>query len=105
VMEPGGLLIVVIPGEGHLAELRDAAGLMGMEEDKEKSVGDRFSEAFRLVGRRTLEYAMRLEGPDVAALVEMTPNRRHVLPERLKALSGVEMEITASFVVLEFTRC
>lgn len=106
VMEPGGLLLVVIPGEGHLAELRDAVGLMGMEEDKEARVRDRLAAAgFRPLGGRTLEYPMSLGSPDLYSLVEMTPNCRHVPMHHLERLSGIEMEITASFIVLEYVRC
>jgi len=106
VIEPGGLLLVVIPGEGHLAELRDAAGLMGMEEDKEARIRERLSAAgFRTLGGRALEYTMRLGSPDLYSLVEMTPNRRHVPMELLERLSGMDMDVTASFIVLEFVRC
>lgn len=104
VLEPGGLLLLVIPGEAHLAELRRELDLLGMESDKEERAMQRFSRGFRLARRRTLEYDMHLDGPELRALVEMTPNSWHIPRERLESIPDGNMRVTASFIILELVR-
>ncbi len=104
VLEPGGLLLLVIPGGEHLAELRRELDLIGLESDKEERVLRKLSGDFRLARRRTLEYEMALESDELRALVGMSPSFHHVSGESLDRLSGRSMTVTASFIILELMR-
>jgi len=105
VLEPGGLLIIVIPGTAHLKELRGEFDLINMETGKKDHVMARFSEDFHLVRERILEYGMNLDGDSLIALIGMTPNSRHISFERLECLNDMSRHVTASFIVLEFEKC
>lgn len=105
VLAPGGLLMVVIPGQGHLAEPRAALGLLEVEPDKERHVAAQLAAGFVLAEREALELSLRLSGADLANLVAMTPSARHVAPEaydRARHMAG--FAATASFVLLAFRR-
>lgn len=105
VLAPGGLLLVVIPGPGHLAEPRAALGLLEIEPDKERHVATQLASAFVLADREALELPLRLSGVDLANLVAMSPSARHVAPEaydRARQLDG--FAATASFVLLALRR-
>ncbi len=104
VLEPGGMLVVAIPGERHLEELRRDLPLLGIEPGKQEQVEKRLSGAFRLEQRRTLEYTMSLTGDELRDLVEMTPNYWHVATEDLERLRGRGRRITASFRILKFVK-
>ncbi len=48
VVAPGGVLVIVIPADDHLGELRREFGLLQIEEDKEAKVLARLAEGFEL---------------------------------------------------------
>jgi 23S rRNA (guanine745-N1)-methyltransferase len=77
VLVPGGGLVVAVPGPGHLAELRAALGLIGIDARK----GERLAEAFGgfvPAGETAVRYELRLGPADLTDLVAMGPNARHV---------------------------
>lgn len=87
VARPGGRLVVVIPGESHLAGLRAELGLLGIHEAKEERVLDQLAPSFELAGRDALDYEVELPADAVADLVAMGPNRWH-RPEDAAAERG-----------------
>jgi SAM-dependent methyltransferase len=104
VLAPGGLLLLAIPGEAHLGELRSELPLMGMEADKEEQAVRRLSGAFRPARREALRYTVQLEGDELHDLVGMTPNFWHIPEQDRERLRNRSMRVTADFVVLEFTK-
>ena len=44
VLAPGGALLVATPGPGHLAELRPALGLIGIDERKAERLADAYGD-------------------------------------------------------------
>ncbi|HEY8469504.1 MAG TPA: hypothetical protein VIL18_07670 [Longimicrobiales bacterium] len=78
VLRPSGLVVVVIPGEAHLGELRAALPLIGMEPEKLERTIARLAGAFELEARDALEWRLELDGEDVVDLVRMTPSARHL---------------------------
>jgi 23S rRNA (guanine745-N1)-methyltransferase len=101
----GGLLLVVIPHPGHLANLRSELDLLGMEADKRERVVEQMSGSFELVGEQTMAYDIALNKDDVSDLIQMTPNYWH-LSERTRRASGAVREVctTAGFTILGFYR-
>jgi SAM-dependent methyltransferase len=105
VIAEDGMLLVVIPGPGHLASLRLELDLLGIEADKRQRVVEQFSSAFRLAGERTIAYEVHLDGDELLNLIQMTPNYWHSSSETwdgVRAMGSVQTE--ASFTVLEFRR-
>lgn len=112
VVAPGGLLLVVTPAPGHLAEARAALPwLLAPEPDKSARLGAALSPAFALGSERQVRFPLTLDGEALADLAEMTPHR-HVAEEALRAAAraaaeeapGGRLDVTAACVVSEFTR-
>jgi 23S rRNA (guanine745-N1)-methyltransferase len=99
VLRPGGLLLVVVPASDHLAELRAAHDLIGVEEEKEQRVAERFGDRFTLSDAADVRYPLRLEPAQLAELLAMTPSARHS-----QALTPGPSLVTASFRILSFIR-
>ncbi len=85
VLHPAGTLLVVTPAPGHLAELRDPLGLVGIQPDK----GDRLDE--RIVGRfvpastESLDVALAMSLTQTVDLAMMGPTGHHLAPDDLRA--------------------
>ena len=105
VIARDGLLLVVIPNPRHLANLRSELGLLSIEADKRNRVVEQFAGPFRLAGEQTIEYEMRLDGEELANLIQMTPNYWHISDEARDGMRVVgRVQTEASFTVLEFSR-
>jgi 23S rRNA (guanine745-N1)-methyltransferase len=107
ILEPGGSVIVVIPSEAHLAEVRATFGLLDVEPEKERRVLDRFAVGFRLADRREIGFALDLPADAVRDIIEMGPNHWHRGQETDIITSEVGNEniaTHASFVMLRFER-
>ena len=77
VLVPGGLLVVVTPNPGHLAEARDVLGLIGIQDDKLAAVQRSLAGAFESVATRRIRRDLDLSASEVADLVAMGPNAFH----------------------------
>jgi 23S rRNA (guanine745-N1)-methyltransferase len=105
IVGPGGLLLVAIPAAAHLAELRAALPLLGIEPEKERHVAEQLSPAFTLRDAYSLEYPMRLASADIVDLLTMTPSAHHLSKEAIDAARGLApLAVTAAFRVLAFSR-
>ena len=100
VLRPGGLLVVVTPGEDHLAELGTAAGLLGVDPRKPERLAETLGERFERLATHELRYPMTLDAVDVRRVVGMGPAGHHRRP----AEEGGTRRVTASFVVSEYRR-
>jgi 23S rRNA (guanine745-N1)-methyltransferase len=94
--------VVAIPGSSHLASLRDALGLIGIQEDKERLVLERFEDEFELAARTEVAYAMELSAEALSDLVGMGPSSRHRAGR--EALPAETTMTEASFVILRLRR-
>ena len=83
LLRPGGTLIVVTPGRGHLAELVDGLGLLTVDPDKQERLRTGLGPWFDRSDHRELTTRLRLSAADAAAMVMMGPNAHHVGPEVL----------------------
>ena len=84
VLVPGGGLVIAAPGPGHLAELRAALGLIGIDARKDERLAGAFG-GFAPAGEAAVRYELRLGPADLTDLVAMGPNARHVGPADLAA--------------------
>jgi 23S rRNA (guanine745-N1)-methyltransferase len=104
IVRPGGLLVVVIPTQDHLASLRERFGLLDIESGKLAKITSQLT-GFDLTNSQSASGSIRLDGPSASDLVAMTPSARHVDPEALERLAQVrDLTTEASFQVLVFSR-
>jgi 23S rRNA (guanine745-N1)-methyltransferase len=77
ILTPEGVLVVVTPTERHQRELTTTVGLIGVDEDKARRLGDSLAGKFEAVERTVVEYAVQLDHDAVEAFVAMGPSARH----------------------------
>ncbi|HEX6992524.1 MAG TPA: methyltransferase domain-containing protein [Gammaproteobacteria bacterium] len=105
VVRDGGLLVVVIPGAGHLQELRGRLPLLGIEPGKRERAIARLGAAFRLESEQAVEYRRELEAEDVLDLLRMTPNAWHLDAADVDPVtSWRRADVTFAMQVLAFRR-
>jgi 23S rRNA (guanine745-N1)-methyltransferase len=89
VLAPGGTVIVATPGQAHQQELREALGLIGIDERKPARLADAFA-GYASAGLTAVRYQPRLSQADLIDLVAMGPSARHIaanaLADRVAAL-------------------
>jgi 23S rRNA (guanine745-N1)-methyltransferase len=77
VLAPDGTLIVASPGPGHLLELRQSLGLIGIDERKAARLADAFG-GYARSAVTPVRYPLRLGRADLTDLVAMGPSARHI---------------------------
>ncbi|PYC77038.1 23S rRNA methyltransferase [Streptomyces tateyamensis] len=95
VLRPGGHLLLVTPTTRHLAELVGALGLLAVDVDKDRRVAEKLSPHLEPVDQREVEFELRLDHRDAAAVVGMGPNAWHTAPDALAAALGALPEPVA----------
>lgn len=107
VLKPGGRLLVVTPDRGHLAEIAEAAGLLGIEEDKQRHLAEALQDGFEAGPDRRISLPLSLSRTDVANAALMGPAGHHLDPAALReklAAAPDPWPVTARFRLQEFTR-
>lgn len=99
VLHVDGEVLVLTPQLGHLDELREPLGILGVEEGKVERMLEQAAAHLTQAGAAELiEFPMRLDRESIAAQVGMSPSARHVeahvLAERVAALPET-MTVTA----------
>lgn len=79
ILRPGGSLIVVTPDPRHLAELRAAGLVIGMQEDKLDALSASIGGSFTRVSHRSVVFTMQLDSTAATSLVSMGPSGHHEL--------------------------
>jgi 23S rRNA (guanine745-N1)-methyltransferase len=82
VLAPGGTLLIAAPGAGHLAELRQALGLIGIDERKTERLADAYS-GYADPAVTPVRYELRLGHAELTSLVAMGPSARHIAADDL----------------------
>lgn len=107
---PGGLLLVVVPAPGHLAEAREPLGLLTIQPDKRSHLLAQVSDHFSLMKEQSLTYEMTLDAMSQRDLRLMTPSKptdrqapsamitRHALD------AATQMETRAAFLLFALAR-
>ncbi len=113
VVRPGGTLVVVVPRENHLAELRRDGSVLTVPADKERLVTESLGAAgFDLAETAHVEYSASISDDQRAHLVAMGPSAHHVAeaaandagPAGEAATHETEQQVTVSVDVLAFRR-
>lgn len=91
VLAPGGQVIVLTPGAGHLDELREPLGILGVEEGKvERMYEQAEGHLEQAADPVDISFPIHLDKSAIAAQVGMSPSARHIsadeLAERMAAL-------------------
>ncbi len=84
VLRPDGLLIVVTPEPGHLAELRGPLGLVGMQPDKGDRLDERTADRFAPAAVERLDIPLVLSPDEAVDLALMGPTGHHRTAEDLR---------------------
>jgi 23S rRNA (guanine745-N1)-methyltransferase len=82
-LHPMGKLIIAIPADQHMTELRDSLGLLEVDRKKELRVARALDPFFTQLERRSCCWNMRLNHRQIASLVGMGPSARHNSPATL----------------------
>jgi 23S rRNA (guanine745-N1)-methyltransferase len=83
VLRPDGLLLVVTPATGHLAELVERLDLLRVDPAKADRVASSLAGHFDLAGQTSHTHALQLSRREVKTLVGMGPSAWHLDPARL----------------------
>ncbi|HUG39409.1 MAG TPA: methyltransferase domain-containing protein [Longimicrobiales bacterium] len=102
VLRPDGLLLVVVPGERHLAELRGRLPLLGIEPEKRERTLAQLAPQLEPAWEEALEWEAHLAGDDVADLVRMSPSAFHLDHAGIDTATG-DARVTLSFLLLGLT--
>ncbi|AWB82159.1 SAM-dependent methyltransferase [Corynebacterium yudongzhengii] len=97
VLRADGQVITLTPAPGHLDELREPLGIIGVEANKLERMIDQAEGHLRVLGEpESLEFTMTLDRSAIAAQVGMSPSARHIedLSEKLERLPET-MTVTA----------
>lgn len=107
VLSPGGVLVVVTPLPGHLAEIADAGGLLAVPPDKADGVATTLAGLFEELEAISLDYILQLSPTDSYNVALMGPAGHHlVAPDLAARLAGFPERTAASarFTVQVFRR-
>jgi len=113
VVRPGGILVVVVPRERHLGELRRDGSVLTVPADKERLVAESLGTVgFDVAAREHVEYTASVTADQRAHLVAMGPSAHHTRDATTDAAdpaapsgtpAGAE-QVTVSVDVLAFRR-
>lgn len=105
ILRPDGLLLVVIPGDGHLRELADK--LMAEPSDQSEKADaliQSLTPTFTLQNTEPLSARFTADQQTIQRLVTMTPLRWKSQKRALSGLASLEsLDITASFTLMTFS--
>ena len=83
-LRPGGKLIVAVPTQAHLEEVRKSLRLLNVDPEKEVRLAASLSPRFQQVEVESVRWGMMLDRSVIAALVNMGPSARHIYPAQLQ---------------------
>ncbi|MBG0739557.1 SAM-dependent methyltransferase [Paeniglutamicibacter antarcticus] len=105
ILKPRGALVVATPLPGHLAEIVGAAGLLGMQEDKQSALQASLAAHFAPGGITDVAHRLSLSPEDVFRIALMGPSGHHLDPVQLRdrvAALPQHTEVTARFRISTF---
>ncbi|MEU4363144.1 putative RNA methyltransferase [Promicromonospora sp. NPDC023987] len=105
VLRPGGVLVVVRPFGGHLAELRrQVTQMVTVDPDKEQRLHQALDPYFETARTERVEYTTPLTRQEAVDLVLMTPSARHVTAAELSDDGALPAEVTVSVLATAYRR-
>lgn len=108
VLVDGGEAVMLVAAQGHLDELREPLGILGVEDGKvERLIAQAEGHLVPAADPELIEFPMLLERDAIAAQVGMSPSARHLDAETLNArladLPG-QMQVTARAQLLRMRK-
>ncbi|PYY59394.1 hypothetical protein DEJ17_07875 [Curtobacterium sp. MCSS17_011] len=94
VLHADGVLAVVTPRAGHLAELAEAT--ISVDPEKERRLHDSLTPSFELRSSEDLTWTMDLSAEDVHDVVHMGPSHHHVAADTVFEPATVTAAVTVS---------
>jgi 23S rRNA (guanine745-N1)-methyltransferase len=105
VLRPGGVLVVVRPFGGHLAELRrQVTQMVTVDPDKERRLHQALDPYFETARTQEVEYTTPLTRQEAVDLVLMTPSARHVTEAELSDDGELPDQVTVSVLATAYRR-
>lgn len=104
VLQPDGLLVVVIPQPSHLRELRAAGLALGVQDDKAAVLISGLAEHFAVQSRQQLSAEVWLTASEIASLVGMGPSAHHQTAASDLNDPSERQPVTTAFEVFGFRR-
>lgn len=105
VLRPGGILVVVRPFGGHLAELRrQVTQMVTVDPEKERRLHQALDPWFETERTLEVEYTTPLTRQEAVDLVLMTPSARHVTEAELSDDGGLPEQVTVSVLATAYRR-
>jgi 23S rRNA (guanine745-N1)-methyltransferase len=108
VLKPDGILVVVIPHQNHLTELRADGLALGVHENKSADLIAGLAGFFALESTRDLSDVLALSPADVTALIGMGPSAHHGpaggADQTNSGMADATRPVTVAFQVLCFRR-
>ena len=99
VLVDGGEAVMLVADQGHLDELREPLGILGVEEGKvERLIAQSEGHLVPAAEPELIEFPMLLERDAIAAQVGMSPSARHLDKDTLQARLAElpeQMKVTA----------
>ncbi|MDK4336947.1 methyltransferase domain-containing protein [Corynebacterium accolens] len=98
VLAPGGQVIVLTPGAGHLDELREPLGILGVEEGKVERMYEQ-AEGYleQAADPVDISFPIHLDKAAIAAQVGMSPSARHISADELaKRMAALPPTLTVT---------
>lgn len=108
VLKPGGQVIVLTADAGHLEELREPLGIIGVEKGKvQRMIDQAAGNLVPVSDPEPIEFTMHLAQDSIASQIGMSPSARHIHPdvlgERIATLPSV-MDVTARAMITRFAK-
>ena len=104
VLRADGMLVVVVPQETHLQELRAVGLALDVPPNKGDHLSEALSPAFELETRDSLMSSLSLDPAQASALIGMGPSAHHTDTDALERHLSGEQTVTASFELLGYRR-
>jgi 23S rRNA (guanine745-N1)-methyltransferase len=104
ILAPGGSVVVVTPRSGHLLELRERFGLLGIGDDKQERLRAAMA-PLELADSTPIDYVMHLAAADVVNAILMGPNAFHQDADEVRELAasiGSTQAVTVSVTVSRY---
>ncbi|CAB0557847.1 methyltransferase domain-containing protein [Corynebacterium diphtheriae] len=108
VLKPAGQVVVLTADAGHLEELREPLGIIGVEKGKvQRMIDQAAGNLVPVSDPEPIEFTMHLDQDSIASQIGMSPSARHIHPdvlgERIATLPSV-MDVTARAMITRFAK-
>lgn len=103
VLKPQGLLIVAVPGQDDLKELREVAQQTAVARDRATAIAESFQEQkLRCVARETWQTSVTLDSDAIADAMAMSYRAfRHSQRQRMEELTSIETTLAAELLLFQ----